>query len=180
MTIRLLSGKDALAYQTLRLLALKENPAAFSASYEDEVNRSLDDVAARISPAADGSVFMLGAFDADNMAGFVAVIHPQRAKLRHCTEVAGMFVAPMYRRRGYGQALLQAAIDRARSIAGVRQVKLGVNATNTAAKALYESAGFERFGIEPDALCVNGKFFGEEHYLLRLTPADSGSITAGD
>lgn len=168
MTIRLLGAGDAEAYQTLRLLALQESPTAFSASYEDEVGRSLNDVAARIVPAPDGSICMLGAFIAEDLVGFVALIHPQRVKLRHGAEIAGMFVIPAQRRHGVGQALLQAAIDHAQSIKGVRQIKLGVNATNRAAKALYESVGFSSYGTEPDALCVNGKFFSEEHYLLRL------------
>ncbi len=58
------------------------------------------------------------------------------------------------------------------SIDGVRQIKLGVNATNMAAKALYQSMGFERFGVEPDALNVDGRFYDEEHYMLRLSSSD--------
>jgi ribosomal protein S18 acetylase RimI-like enzyme len=171
MTIRLLDASDAEAYQKLRLLALQDSPTAFSASYEDEAGRSLSDVAARIVPSPDGSVCMLGAFDAHELVGFVAVIHPQRAKLRHGAEIAGMFVTPAQRRHGVGQALLRAVIAHVRSIDGVRQIKLGVNATNVAAKALYEAVGFTSYGVEPDALCINGKFFSEEHYLLRLNPA---------
>lgn len=170
MTVRLLDAGDAAAYQKLRLLGLQESPTAFSASYQDEVNRSLDDIAARIKPAPDGSILMLGAFVGDELAGFVALVHPQRAKLRHGAEIAGMFVAPAQRRHGVGQALLRAAIDHARSLGGVRQIKLGVNATNVSARALYESAGFTPYGLEPDALCVDGTFFSEAHYLLRLNP----------
>jgi ribosomal protein S18 acetylase RimI-like enzyme len=172
MTIRMLDAGDAAAYQRLRLLALEESPTAFSASHADEVGRSLDDVAARVRPAPDGSICMMGAFVGDELAGFVALIHPQRAKLRHGAEIAGMFVAPEQRRHGMGRWLLRAAIDHARSIAGIRQIKLGVNATNTAARALYESVGFAPYGIEPDALCVDGKFFSEAHYLLRLNQVD--------
>lgn len=171
MTIRLLDAGDAAAYQQLRLLALQECPTAFSASFEDEANRSLDDIAARIKPAPDGSIRMLGEFDGDALTGFVALIHPQRAKLRHGAEVAGMYVAPAQRRHGVGRLLLQAAIDHARALNGVRQIKLGVNATNTAARGLYESMGFVLYGIEPDALCMDGELFSEAHYLLRLHPA---------
>ena len=42
MIVRQLNRADAQAYQTLRLLALQESPSAFSASYEDEVGRSID------------------------------------------------------------------------------------------------------------------------------------------
>ncbi|MCE5232071.1 MAG: GNAT family N-acetyltransferase [Mizugakiibacter sp.] len=168
MTIRPLDNTDAAAYQRLRLLALRESPTAFSASYEDEAGRALDDVAARIAPAADGSVCMLGIFVQDELAGFVAIIRPQRAKLRHAVEFAGMYVAPAHRRRGLGRALLEAAIAHACSLDGVRHIKLGVNAANTAAVALYRAVGFERYGTEPDALCVDGTFYDEERYLLRM------------
>lgn len=168
MEIRLLDRHDAPAYQALRLQALRDSPHAFSASPEDEAGRSLDEVAARIVPAADGSVRMLGVFDGGVLAGFVAVIHPQRPKLRHGAELAGMYVAPAQRRRGFGGALLQAAIAHARAIEGVRQLGLGVGASNVAAKALYRAAGFVSWGVQPRALRIDGEFHDEEHLWLRL------------
>lgn len=168
MNVRQLNRADAQAYQNLRLLALRESPAAFSASYEDEVRRSIDEVASRIAPASDGSICMFGIFEREELCGFVAVAHPQRAKLRHCAELAGMYVAPTVRRRRLGRVLLEAAIAYIRSMPGVRQIKLGVNVTNLAARALYQSVGFESYGLEPDALNVDGTFYGEEHYVLRI------------
>lgn len=168
MEIRLLDRHDAPAYQALRLQALCDSPHAFSASHADEAGRSIDEVAARLVPAADGSVRMFGIFEDDVLAGFVALIHPQRAKLRHGAELAGMYVAPSHRRRGLAAALLQAVIAHARSIDGVRQLGLGVNATNAAAKALYRSAGFVGWGVQPRALRIDGVFHDEEHMLLRL------------
>lgn len=128
----------------------------------------MEEVGARLVPAKDGSICMFGVFDRAELAGFLAVVHPQREKLRHCIELAGMYVAPQYRRRGFGGALLTAAINHCQSINGVHQIKLGVNATNLAAKALYQSVGFESYGVEPDAMRVNGVFYGEEHYVLRI------------
>jgi ribosomal protein S18 acetylase RimI-like enzyme len=168
MHVRQLNRADAQAYQTLRLAALQESPAAFSASYEDEVGRSIDEVAIRIAPTDDGSLCMFGIFEQDELSGFVAVVHPQRAKLRHCAELAGMYVAPALRRRRLGRVLLQASIDYIQSIPGVRQIKLGVNVTNLAARTLYQSVGFESCGVEPDALNIDGMFYGEERYVLRL------------
>lgn len=170
MNIRLLSTQDAAAYQRLRLRSLQESPTAFSSSYEDEAGRTLADITARVTPAADGSVCTFGAFADAELAGFVALIHPQRKKLRHGAELAGMYVAPEYRRRGYGHALLHALIAHARSLDGVQQLKLGVNATNLAALQLYQSAGFALVGMEPDALCVDDHYYDEALYMLRFTP----------
>ncbi|MDO1529633.1 GNAT family N-acetyltransferase [Fulvimonas sp. R45] len=167
MQIRPLTPADAPAYQALRLLALRESPAAFSASHDEEAGRDIAEVAARLV-AADGSVRMLGAFEGDVLAGFVGVLHPQRAKLRHAMELAGLYVAPAHRRRGVGRALLHAAIAQARATRGVRQLKLGVNASNAAALALYRAAGFETYGVEPAALAIDGLFHDEALCMLRL------------
>jgi len=170
MEIRLLDRHDAPAYQALRLQALRDSPHAFSASHDDEAGRGFDEVAARIVPTVDGSVCMFGIFEGGALAGFVALIHPQRVKLRHGAELAGMYVAPAFRRRGLGFALLQAVIAHARSVDGVRQLGLSVNATNAAAKALYRAAGFVSWGVQPQALCIDGVFHDEEHMQLRLDP----------
>lgn len=171
MEIRLLDRGDAPAYQALRLQALRDSPQAFSASHDDEAGRSVDEVAARLVPAADGSVCVFGIFEGGALAGFVALIHPQRKKLRHGAELAGMYVAPAFRRRGLGAALLRAAIAHVRSLDGVRQLGLSVNAANTAAKSLYRSAGFVSWGVQPQALRIDGAFHDEEHMLLRFAAA---------
>ncbi len=86
-----------------------------------------------------------------------------------------MFVAPTARRRGHGRALLDAVLAHARLMPGLRQLKLSVNAANGPACALYESLGFVRTGIEPDALFVDGCFYDDALYNLRLTPVPSGT-----
>lgn len=168
----MLDRGDAAAYHALRLQALRESPYAFSASHDEEAGRSIDDVAARIAPAADGSVCVFGLFEDGGLAGIVALIHPQRQKLRHGAELAGMYVAPAYRRRGLGSVLLRAAIAHARSIEGVCQLALGVNKANAAAQALYRSLGFASWGVQPRALRIDGAFHDEEHLLLCFDAVD--------
>jgi RimJ/RimL family protein N-acetyltransferase len=166
--IRILTGNDASAYQRLRLLSLQESPSAFSASYSEEEARSLEEVARRVTPAADGSICAFGAFAGEELVGLLAFVRPSREKLRHAAELCGMYVAPKARRSGYGCALLDAALRHACSQPGLRQLKLSVNVTNAAACALYESHGFVRAGVEPEALCVNGRFYDDALYILRL------------
>lgn len=167
MLVRSLDTQDAAAYQALRLRALRTSPTAFSSSYADEAKRSIAEIVPRVRPAADGSRCLFGAFVEEELAGFVAFLRPERAKLSHCAEVAGMYVAEEFRQRGIGGALLQALVTHARAF-GVRQLKLGVNHSNLAARRLYDSAGFVCFGTEPDALCVDGIYYDEMHYGLRL------------
>jgi ribosomal protein S18 acetylase RimI-like enzyme len=168
MIVKQLNSQDAAAYQNLRLRALQESPTAFSSSYAQEAGRGQSEIEARVTPAADGSLCVFGGFVDEQLAGFLAFIRPQREKLLHCAQLAGMYVAPEFRRRGFGRALLEAAITHAQSLDGVRQLKIGVNTTNMAARLLYQSAGFMRFGVEPDALYVGGCYYDEESYVLRL------------
>ena len=168
MDVRQLCAQDAPDYQALRLRALEDCPTAFSASYSEESARSPSEVEARITPAADGSHCVFGAFIDDRLAGFVAFVHPERAKLRHWAELAGMYAAPEFRRQGLGGALLDTALAHARGLPGLRQLKLGVNATNLAARLLYQSRGFRCVGVEPQAIFVEGRYYDVEHYVLRL------------
>jgi RimJ/RimL family protein N-acetyltransferase len=68
--------------------------------------------------------------------------HPASA---HVADV-GLMVAIEARRQGIGKALLEAAVDWARS-AGVRKLELHVFPWNEGAIALYDAFGFEREGF---------------------------------
>ena len=58
-------------------------------------------------------------------------------------------VAPAHRRRGLGQALLDAALARSRELA-LSELQLELRAGNAAALALYEKNGFVRVGLRRD------------------------------
>jgi ribosomal protein S18 acetylase RimI-like enzyme len=79
-----------------------------------------------------------------------------------------MFVAPSARGRGLGEALLEEALKTAKSIPGLRCILLSVITTQASARRLYTNAGFQSFGIEPEALMVGDRCIDEEHMVLRL------------
>ena len=60
-------------------------------------------------------------------------------------ELDNLAVIPAFRRRGIARHLLRELLRRAQA-AGVEAVFLEVRASNQAARALYETAGFERCG----------------------------------
>ena len=74
------------------------------------------------------------------------------------------------RRQGVGMRLLDAAILYARSLDGAASVHLSVSESAAAANQLYESAGFETWGVEPDAVRFEGKSASERHMRLSLGP----------
>jgi GNAT superfamily N-acetyltransferase len=169
MMVRQLTAQDATAYQDLRLRCLRENPVAFISSHSDEATRSPEEIAARVTAAADGSSCVFGAFAGQQLVGNLAFVRERREKLRHCAELCGMYVAPEFRRCGRGGALLDAALAHARSLSHLRQLKLTVAAVNEEARALYRSRGFTCVGVEPDAVCVDGHYYDDELHVLRLT-----------
>ena len=77
-----------------------------------------------------------------------------------------MYVSPKFRVQGVGGALLDRVLSHAKKNDVLRQIILGVTANNSAAISLYRSRGFKRFGLERDALLVDGTYFDEEHLEL--------------
>jgi GNAT superfamily N-acetyltransferase len=166
--LKKLVPSDATLYQSLRLRGLQESPAAFSSSPADEAGRTIAEIEARLTPVPDGSRCTFGAFVDGHLAGLVAFIRAQRVKLMHAADIAGMYVAPDFRRRGLGGQLVDAAIAHGRTLPGLRQLHLTVNASNEPARALYRSRGFACVGVQPEALCVNERYYDYEYYVLRL------------
>lgn len=92
----------------------------------------------------------------------------EKLKARHRALLWGMYVTPAARGRGVGAAILRAAIDCARSWAGIVQVHLSVTEASKEASRLYTSAGFREWGVEPRALHWDGRFIAEHHMVLEL------------
>ena len=171
MHIRRLTPDDASAFQALRLSALLEEPLAFGASHEEEFAFPASTISARLAPQVDRGPF--GAFEGTRLVGLVALGRENLGKLRHKALVWGLYVAPEFRARGVGRALLMEALALARSVPDILQVNLSVNAANAGAIALYESVGFEAFGFEAGAMRVDGRLHDELHMALRLSGAAS-------
>lgn len=62
-------------------------------------------------------------------------------------EVAELFVEEAYRRRGVGRALLEEAIEVARS-EGATELKVVTGFRNTAAQQLYHATGFHNLALQ--------------------------------
>jgi RimJ/RimL family protein N-acetyltransferase len=160
-TVRILEADDVEAFRTLRLGALQECPTAFSSSYEEECDIPLEQSAKRMAPDRDRVIF--GAFDGEQLVGSTGLQREGRRKLAHKAVIWGVYVLPAFRQRGIGRTLLQRALAHAASMPGLRRVILGANAANPAAIALYESVGFEPFGLERGFLLVDGVLHDELH-----------------
>jgi ribosomal protein S18 acetylase RimI-like enzyme len=159
MLIRRLVPSDAVAYQALRLAALRECPSAFSSSYEEECGTPLATIEGHMAPDSGRNRF--GVFDGAELVGVVGVGREDARKLRHKAFIRGMYVASAQRGKGGGKQLLEHALAFAASMEGVRQVTLSVTGGNAAAIALYESMGFKVYGREPGAMLVDGVLYDD-------------------
>jgi RimJ/RimL family protein N-acetyltransferase len=84
------------------------------------------------------------AVDGDRVVGSLSVDREEHPVTRHVASI-GMMVAPSWRRRGVGSALMEAAIAWGRR-AGVEKLELAVYPDNDAARALYTKFGFREEG----------------------------------
>lgn len=165
MEIRQLTSSDAEQYWALRLEALKQNPEAFSSSYEEAITREnpIDQVIRNFQDS-----YTFGAFENNKLIGMVTLLQEKSIKLRHRANIFAMYVTPLKQGTGVGKALLTEAINKAKTIDEIEKINLTVTASNVKAKNLYTSLGFKTFGFEEKALKIDGFFFDDELMVLPL------------
>lgn len=166
MQIRRLVPADAAPFQALRLQALLEAPAAFGASYENEQGTPLSQIESQL--AAESGRLLFGAFVGDELVAIAGIGREGGPKEAHKGYVRSFYVTPNQRGQGVGRAVLAHLLAYARTLPGLRQLTLAVNAANKPAIALYNSLGFTRYGVEPDSQLVAGHFHDEMLMFLVL------------
>jgi ribosomal protein S18 acetylase RimI-like enzyme len=163
--IRLLVEDDAAAYVVLRREALLDAPLAFASSPEDDLTANVEATRSQLGRAPDSVI--IGAWDSE-LVGAAGLLRNRHSKAAHKAELWGMYVTESRRRRGIAARLLAAAIAHAHTMEGIAFVDLGVTSSACAAQRLYEGAGFEAWGTEPDALRHEGESVSELHKILAL------------
>ena len=165
MIIRRLVPSDAPAYRPLRLRALREHPEAFTSSYEENADAPLAETEKRL---ASGTATLWGAFEGETLCGAIGLDRETRAKNRHKASLVAMYVAPEHGGRGIGRTLVEALVREARD-EGLELLVLTVTQGNRNAIQLYESAGFQSWGVEPHAIKVAGRAWAKNHMYLHLS-----------
>lgn len=167
MNIRVLQPSDAEMYHELRLQSLKSYPEYYGSTYEREALFELETVKERLIPQKDK--FVLGAFNGEErLMGMVTFVRETGVKVTHKGHVYGMYVTAGMQGKGIGKALLLELINRVKAMDGVEQICLAVVTSNHSALKLYQSMGFESYGLERRALKQNGRYFDEELMVLKL------------
>lgn len=156
-TIRRLGPADLSGYKALRDEGLNRHPDAFVSDVETEQARSPESYIVRLGLSDPlGGTFLLGAFEGNLLIGAVSLERESLHKLRHTANLASMLVRPSHGGHGVGRALLQSCIDQASAASGLEMLTLTVSVSSTYAVKLYEHAGFQRYGLLPRAIRVDG------------------------
>jgi RimJ/RimL family protein N-acetyltransferase len=152
---------DAAAYRALRLVGLQEHPEAFGADYATSAARPIEYWQERMDNGAGGEHGVTYIADAGGaLIGMTALVRNDLAKTRHAGSIFGVYTHSDWRGTGVADALLEACVAYA-AVLGLRLVRLGVVTTNASAIRLYQRCGFTVYGVEPEALYVNGIYYDE-------------------
>ena len=154
MTVRRLGVEEAAVLRDIRLAALAGAPEAFGSTLAREQGQPLEFFATRL---AGGAIFI--SEHSGEVVGMAGLRQAEGEKERHKAMITGVFVRPEARGRGFGAALIGAALAHARGM--VEQVHLAVVQGNASALALYERLGFVAYGVEPRALRMGAEYFDE-------------------
>ena len=162
--IRSATIEDLLPYRELRLEALKNNPTAFGADYEESLNKPLSYWEGRVSANPDEQS-MFVAEQNGQLIGMAGIFKNTSKKNNHTATIISVYVKPKWRGRHISEKLINTCIDWA-FMHGVIVVKLAVTANNTSAIRSYERCGFKIYGTEPKAIRYEGVFY-DEHLMAK-------------
>ena len=151
MHVATLATEHAHEYRRLMLNAYEQEADAFTSTPEERAAEPDSWWLQRMAdPNGQGVAF--GIFHEGELVGTVALEFSNQTKTKHRAHIVAMYVSRTYRSGGMGRALIQAAIEYARSRSTIRLVTLSVTQGNDVAINLYQACGFKQFGVEPMAI----------------------------
>ena len=157
VSFRRLGSDEAAAFQALRHEVTRHNPVPMGLTLEEELTRTLEGFEAQLSASPPDAV--LGAFvDYELVAAAAVSLVSRFASSQHKMSMWGVFTSPRHRRKGLSRKVVGLAVDHAFSC-GIQRVNLQVYVPNVPAVSLYKSVGFVEYGVEPDAVFIDGHYY---------------------
>jgi RimJ/RimL family protein N-acetyltransferase len=146
--------EDAADYRELRLEALRSHPEAFSADYRTSEAHPPVFWQERLRSTGVEKEMVFAEHD-DVLVGMCGIFRGESAKTRHSATLVSVYVCPVWRGQGIAEGMIGACLDWARAH-DVTVVKLGVASDNAPAIRCYSRCGFREYGVEPQAIQVDG------------------------
>lgn len=161
INIRKLTIDDIEDYKSIRLELLRNHPENFGSDAEEE---SRFEESMWIKRLKNVNADSYGIYDGDDIVGVSVLVRNPRSKMRHFGTINSVYVKPSHRKAGLAKQVLLKIIDDANDY-GLEFLRLSVVTTNQGAYKLYESLGFESYGIEKGSIKVNGIY--SDQYLMQ-------------
>ena len=152
--IKILSVDDSNDFRTIRLSALEKAPKMFGSTYIAEVEKPLDFFKDCLSTST-----VFGAYQKNKIIGLATLTQENGIKFSHKASLSSVFIEPEFQKKGVASILLSAIIEYSEK--HVEQILLTVADDNKPAIHLYKKFGFETYGIETQAMKVNGQYTDE-------------------
>jgi RimJ/RimL family protein N-acetyltransferase len=163
--IRAATLADAEGYRELRLAALKNHPTSFGQNYEEILARPREYWVEKLSQS-QGEVALYFAEHDSQLIGMTGIVRPNSQKVKHNATIWGVYVDPAWRGLHLAEALIHACFAWAK-IQKIVIIKLAVATTNQSALHCYERIGFATYGVEPQVIFHDGKYYDE--YLMSIS-----------
>lgn len=164
ITIRKLEKDDYLEYKLIRLEMLQNHPTAFGSDYESESLFSDETWIKRLSKS---SVDTYAAFKATEIIGICVVVTNPRLKMKHISTLHSMYIKPEFRGKDYSKVMIRGVIKELKKRKTLR-LNLSVATVNVPAISLYKSIGFVEYGVEPQAIKHQNRYYDLVYMSLLL------------
>jgi|WetSurMetagenome_2_1015567.scaffolds.fasta_scaffold312222_2 RimJ/RimL family protein N-acetyltransferase len=161
VNIRPAGPADAGRLRDLRLEALAGHPQAFSSDYATASQETLASWVERLARYEKGLNERMQVAEAGGgLVGMAGIFRDARPKIRHAATIFGVYVNPAWRGLQIGDRMVKANLEWAASHE-VAFVRLAVITVNTSAINCYLRCGFTVYGVEPNSICYEGRYYDE-------------------
>ena len=160
---RVLTPADQPAWRALRLEALDAFPFAFLTTVEEQRTRAASEDRKFLANGNWRGLFS----SADDLIGMAALIPFSATAARHRMQLGAVYISQPHWGSGAAQKLVDDVEAEAKR-KGALQLELSVSSENPRAIRFYERNGFERVGVEPRAIIVDGRGVDDFAYVKFL------------
>lgn len=126
----------------------------------------LETVKSFVAESVDTDAIQYVALDDEQVIGWADIFPHWAPTLKHRGSL-GMGVHPSYRRKGLGEKLLRACIEKAQK-KGITRIELETRADNKASIGLYEKFGFVHETTKAKAMIFDDQYFDSVQMVLLL------------
>lgn len=125
---------------------------------ENEFNLTVDEEKEYIRKLnSDNSTFMILGFVEKNLVSIAQISRINRKRIAHNSELA-ISVKKAYWRKGIGSIMMNELIQFAKEQGEIKNISLGVKASNSKAIKMYYKFGFQKVGVNKNYFNINGEF----------------------